>query len=310
MKKTQKFYLGVEGGATKSRAILADERRILAQRTGKSLSYHNIGSANIQKNLKDLLSPLLRKVGKRKLSALFGFAGLDTKQDKRTYQKIVRSILPKGSAFDVVNDAHIALEAKCPEEQNRILVISGTGSTVVGQSGNKEAKSIGWDFILGDEGSGYEIGIKVLKSAVQSWDGRIAKTLLEDLVLEQTRCKSIEEFIPKIYRLFRHETEIFKHYIASFAQIVDRGLAQNDWRAQEIKGETHEALLQGVHSVAQRLHIQNEKFCIGIVGSVWNMQGLSEEFQKEIKQQFPRAVFSEKEESGVWGAVLLAKKLK
>src|SRR3990172_12004352 len=114
MKRTQQFYLGVEGGATKSTAILADEEKVLVETNGKSLNYHNIGEATTQKNLQALLSPLLKKIGKQELSAVLGFAGLDTEQDKRTYQKIVRSILPKGSRFDTVNDANIALEAKCP----------------------------------------------------------------------------------------------------------------------------------------------------------------------------------------------------
>ena len=119
----------------------------------------------------------------------------------------------------------------------------------------------------------------------------------------------MEEFIPKIYRLFRHKTETFKHYSASFAQLTDKALAKNDWRARQIKEETIAALLQGVSSVARRLDVQEKRFSIALVGSVWNMQGLQEQFQKEVKQQFPHAVFSEKQEPGAWGAVLLAKKM-
>ncbi len=307
--KSQVFYLGVEGGATRSTAILANEEKILGKRTGKSLSYHNIGGAAVKKNLQALLSPLLKKGSGKKLYAVLGFAGLDTKKDKETYRKIVRSVLPKNSVFEVVNDAHIALEARCPNEQNRILVISGTGSTVLGQSKNREAKTIGWDFLLGDEGSGYEIGTKVLKSAIQSWDGRIQKTVLEDLLLQQTRCKTMEEFIPTIYHIFRNKTDAFKHSVAAFAKLIDQALEANDWRAKEIREEAVAALLQGVRAVAQRLSIQDARFCIGLTGSVWKMPELKERFKKTVREEFPRALFSEKQEPGAWGAVILAKKL-
>src|SRR3989344_4945922 len=310
MKQTSEFYLGVEGGATKSTAILADGQRILAQRTGKSLSYHNIGEVAVKKNLQALLSPFLKKGSGTKLYAMLGFAGLDTKKDKGIYRKIVGSVLPKNSVFDVVNDAHIALEARCPSEQNRILVISGTGSTVLGQSKNKEAKTIGWDFLLGDEGSGYEIGTKVLKSAIQSWDGRIKKTILEDLVLKEDRCKTMEEFMPKIYYLFRNEPGALKHSIADFGKLIDQALGQNDWRAEEIRAESVTGLLPGVRAVAQRLGIQDARFCIGLVGSVWKMPGLKERFKKAVCEEFSLALFSEKQEPGAWGAVIMAKKLR
>ena len=309
MKQISEFYLGVEGGATKSTAILADGERILAQRTGKSLSYHNIGEAAVKKNLQTLLSPFLKKGSGTKLYAVLGFAGLDTKRDKEIYRKIVGSVLPKNSVFEVVNDAHIALEARCPGEQNRILVISGTGSTVLGQSKNKEAKSIGWDFLFGDEGSGYEIGTKVLKSAIQSWDGRIQKTVLEDLVLKEAHCKTMEEFMPKIYHMFRNQPGALKHSVADFGKIIDQALEQNDWRAREIRDEAVAGLLQGVRAVAQRLDIQDARFCIGLMGSVWKMPGLKEQFKKAVGKEFPLALFSEKQEPGAWGAVMLAKKL-
>lgn len=43
----------------------------------------------------------------------------------------------------------------------------------------------GWGPLLGDEGSGYEIGLNALKAAIYSHDGRRAKSMLYDLVMEK-----------------------------------------------------------------------------------------------------------------------------
>lgn len=306
----KKFYLGVEGGGTKSTAMLVDEDDdIIMQRIGKALNYHSEGKESAKNNLASLLKPIVRKAKGSKLYAIFGLAGLDSKEDETFYKSIVHSVLPSNSVFQVFNDTKIALEAKCPNEDNRIVVISGTGSNVYGESGDTKTNSIGADFILGDEGSGYAIGLKALKASIRSWDGRTKKTLLKDLVLAQARCKTMEDLIPRVYKVFHEKTKGFKSYIASFAPLVDQAILRNDWAALEIRRESIEELAKGVQAVAYKLDIENKSFSIGLVGSVWNMSGLRENFQKAIQKQFPLASFSTRKEEGPWGAVLLAKKI-
>lgn len=304
------FYLGVEGGATKSEAILVDEfNHIVGQCIGGALNYRSVGEAGARKNLAHLINPLVKKTVKGKLYTVFGFAGLDTSGDELLYKKFVRSLLPHGSPFRVMNDADIGLEMRCPGEGNRVLVIAGTGSTVYGESESKQAKSIGWDFVLGDEGSGYYFGLNALRAAVSSWDGRSEKTVLKDLLLKRTHSKTMEDFIAKLYKRLSEKHDI-KYYIASFAPLVDKAILKNDWAAIGIRDKGVQELVGGVFAVAERLNFKNKKFCIGLVGSQWKMPGLREIFEKKIKKQYPKAHFSDNKDSGAWGAILLAKKLK
>lgn len=304
------FYLGVEGGGTKSNAILFDDQdRIIAQRDGKALNYHGEGEKIAKKNLVDLLTPLLKKTKNEKLYAVLGFAGLNTEKDEIVYRNITRSALPAEATFEVLNDAPVALEAKCPGEEHRMLIIAGTGSSVYGESAGKQAKSVGWDYVLGDEGSGYSVGTKVLKTATQSWDGRIKKTLLEELVLKHTKSKTMEDFTAEFYKTLNGQKQSAKTYIASFGPLVNEGIIKNDWAALKIRQETVQELVVGVVAVGERLHLKEKRFCIGLIGSLWKMPGLKEKFEQEIKKRFPLAEFSNKEEGGEWGAILLAKKL-
>ena len=307
----KKFYLGVEGGATKSTAILVDENdKILAKHVGKSINYLAIGERKVKTNLKDLLRPILKKAEDNGLYAVFGLAGLNTPKDDVIYKKLVKSVMPHQAIFDVLNDAEIALEARCPDAKNRILVIAGTGASVYGKNRKTDAKTTGWDFILGEEGSGYELGLKTMKAAVQSWDGRGPKTILQRLVLKKTGSKSMQDFMPAFYATLNKDMKNMKYFIASFAPLMDEAIQQNDAVALNIRKEATGELVRGVVAVAGRLNFKKECFCLGRIGSIWKMPGFKDQFQKEIKRQFPKVCFSENTDSGAWGAIILAKKLK
>lgn len=304
------FFLGVEGGATKGKAILANEEgKIVEENSGSALNYHNVGKERAEKNLIALIRPLLATAKNGKTFAVFGFAGFETKEDGALYGAIAKRVLPKNAVFQVVNDAQAALEAKCPGFENRIMAISGTGSTVVGESGKKRAKSIGWGEILGDEGSGYLVGLKVMKAAVRSWDGRGEKTLFEKLVLRRTGTKTMEDFIAKVYAAFQDTHRNVKSYIASFAPLIDEALKKGDKEAVRIRKETSEELLLGAKAVVRRLGLEKKEFCLGCTGSGWNMPRLHQMFRESVKKEFPMVQFSERKESGAWGAVQIAKRL-
>lgn len=307
----KKCYLGVDGGATKSTAVLTDfEGRIIKNRRGRALNYHAIGAKTVRKNLAALIKPLLKKAGRVPMRAVFGFAGLDTKHDEAAYRKIAASVMPKRASFTVVNDAKIALEAQCPNEKNRLLIISGTGANVYGESGNKTARSIGWDFLLGDEGSSYEMGFKALRTTIRSWDGRDRKTVLEKMVLRKIGAKNMEELQNKVYELWHKNPAGFKVFIASFSVLVHKAILKKDRAALAIRDEAARELLIGVRAVARRLKFGNRPFCIGITGSGWKMKGLEATFKKSVKKDFPRARFSSSKRQTVYGALMLACQLR
>lgn len=309
MKKLKKtFYLGVEGGATKSDAILCDENlKIVAQGKGKALNWHDLKTDTVRKNLAGLISPLTKKTKGAKIYGIFGLSGVNTPKDKVFYTKLVRSVLPKGARFEVVNDSKVALESCCPEAINRIAVISGTGSNVYGENGSVTAWAVGWGFLLGDEGGGYDLGLKAVRAAIRSWDGRSKKTVLEDLVLEGMKAKTMEDFHSKFLDNVS-KSESIKQYVSSFAPLLDKAILQGDWAAIKIRDRGAKELAKGVFAVASRLGFERERFCVGITGSQWKMPGLREVFEEEVKKQCPNVQFSKSAGSGVWGAVLLAKK--
>src|SRR4030095_12707011 len=84
----------------------------------------------------------------------------------------------------VVNDALVALEAGAPRQPGG-GIISGTGSISYGRHARGEAaRSGGWGYVLGDEGSGYWIGRAALRAVLREADKRGPETSLTEMLLE------------------------------------------------------------------------------------------------------------------------------
>ncbi|MBA7602935.1 hypothetical protein ES703_10031 [subsurface metagenome] len=93
------------------------------------------------------------------------------------------------------NDTRIGLAAGS-DSKNGVMIICGTGSNCFGvNEEGKEAKVNGWDYILGDEGSGYEVGIKALRALMKAYDGRGESTLLSKTILEDLNIKNVSELM-------------------------------------------------------------------------------------------------------------------
>jgi glucosamine kinase len=77
-----------------------------------------------------------------------------------------------------------------------ILVIAGTGSIAWGRGEDgRRARAGGWGALLGDEGSGYALGLGALRAAARAHDGREPATTLLDAVLAHTALPAPESLI-------------------------------------------------------------------------------------------------------------------
>src|SRR3989344_6667654 len=287
--KSINFVIGVDGGGTKTVAAVADEKgKSVARRKGWPTNYHAVGQTHSRENLRKLLAPFLREYRVRNI--VFGFAGLDSRKDRVVYQKIARAVLPKDTPFSLYNDAAAALEAMSCSDP-KVLVIAGTGSTIWAQRGNKKVKAGGLDFILSDEGSAYDLGMRVLRAAVRSFDGRGQKTILEGLVLKRAKAKDIPDTATKIYLALQNRPEDFKTYIASFAPLVGTAFAKNDKVAKTILEESANELFLGAKAVVKRLKLANAELCVGYVGSAFRAPLMKNLLSAKIKKLAPKARF-------------------
>lgn len=303
------YVIGIDGGASKSIAVLMTrEGKIKKEIRSKAINYHTIGERGVRDHLRRVLLPPLRQYNVRAVA--LGVAGLDTKEDFVVYRRIVKTLIPRSIPFYISNDTKAALEDSCPDSKARLIVIAGTGSNVYGEHGRRAVRSGGWDFLVADEGSAYGMGLRGIRAAIRSYDGRGEKSqLLERLMCKNARVKNIPALVTKIFHVWHRTPNEFKRFIASFVLSVDEAALKGDKTARNIiREDGAEELFLGVRAVMKRLDMTRESVCVGYIGSNFKAPGLRDMLSRKIKKISPRARFVSKVHAAR-GAARLALKL-
>ncbi|MEM7826767.1 MAG: BadF/BadG/BcrA/BcrD ATPase family protein [Candidatus Aenigmatarchaeota archaeon] len=270
------YFLGVDGGATKTRIAIADENeKLFLEAVGKGSNYRVLGLDEMEKNLYSLIS-----LNRKRISyACFGLASIDSDKDKEiVYSKIKNGKIGKllKCPIMVVNDVEIILPAI--KAENGVAVIGGTGSNFFAKNGNKRAFAGGLDYILADEGSAFDIGQKILKAAVRSADGRGEKTILEKMVLKKAGIKNIRQLKDIIH------AKNMKSIVAGFAPLAEAAMKMGDKTAEGILKSAIKEYAAGINAVANRVGLKG-KYKIAIVGSVFNSKFLLDALKRKIKKE-------------------------
>lgn len=109
-----------------------------------------------------------------------------------------------------------------------ILLIAGTGSIAWGRSeSGREGRVGGWGHLIGDEGSGYAIGLDALRRVARNADGRAPQTRLQKAVLEHLRLSRPEDLV-------QWAAEASKGQVASLSKVVTAAAEDGDSVAGEI----------------------------------------------------------------------------
>jgi N-acetylglucosamine kinase-like BadF-type ATPase len=296
------YIIGIDGGGTKTVGILTTETgQHLAQAQSGPANYHVVGEAQTQAVLENLIEKLYKKADISRTSPIrfcLGMAGLGRAADQEVIGRICDN-LGIGDSRILTHDAHIALVGGAGKQEG-VIIISGTGAIVYGINANgREARASGWGYLLGDEGSGYDIAIKGLRAVVRAADGRDIPTELTDRILNRLELNEPNELIRWVHAASRDT-------IAHLAEIVfDAARAEDDVARQIIDGAADE-LVCAARSVTGQLEFE-KPFDIVLSGGNLVHQPL---FVNKLHQQFaaiqPEAVVRLPKYTPDYGAVLLA----
>lgn len=315
------YIIGIDGGGTKTVGILTTEtgERIAQMEAGPS-NYHVVGEARTKAVLETLISGLFERAGcaasdsqqewcaKRQAGAAFpltyakiclGMAGLGRNADRYIINSICDE-LGIGENRILTHDAHIALIGGT-EKQEGIIVISGTGSIVYGINAHaQEARAGGWGYLLGDEGSGYDIGLKGLQAVARAADGRTYATELTNRLLNKLGLNAPTELIPRVHAAKREE-------IARLAEEVFRAAEAGDRAAKQLVTTAAQELAHATAVVIKRLAF-TEPFEIVLSGGNLLHEPLFVHVLRSRIERFTStaAVILPKHEPA-YGAVLLAR---
>lgn len=244
------IFAGVDGGGTHTRAVLyaLDSNRAVMLDDGPS-RLTLLGPDACTDLLVGLLDRGAQQLGgssKDLMSISICLSGIDSSAQSKLMHG--RLLLPfKNAVIEVANDAFAVLSAGTMGKTG-LAVIGGTGSIAIGERYDGAiARAGGYGSILGDEGSGFDIGRQGLASAVRSFEGRGPSTVLWDKVAERF---GISQALDLVDHIYEGENQVTK--VAGFASVV-LDAAQKDAVARGIVASAAASYVELVHAVRRQL---------------------------------------------------------
>lgn len=303
--KNYKYVLGVDGGGTKTTAILVKlDGSVVSELQTESTNPQNIGFLKSAEIILKLTNDICTRNGcslDEIQVAVLGIAGLGRKQDVyefinalNTVSKKLKLQLPQ---LRIETDARIALEAAFASTYG-IVLIAGTGSIAIAKSETGNIIRIGgWGRIFGDEGSGYTIAVSAIKAAIKAYEGRSDKTILLNLAIKHFECETLEDII--------YQTKKEPRDIASFAPIVLEAANQFDHVAHNILFNQANELAELVRTLVAKIS-PRRKIPVALLGGLLENENIYSKMVKErIVRSLPQVIIQKPKFPAAFGAAIL-----
>ena len=175
-----RLIMGIDGGGTRTRASILAGDKLLAHAENGSIKRLRVGAEAAETHLRALLKDVYAQAGVTGVyAASVGVASASMPGTAEWITAVFHDFAVEHS--EVVGDEVIALDAAFHGGPG-ILQIAGTGSNTIGRApdGSRETAG-GWSSHLGDEGSGYWIGLHSLRRALKAHDREQPTQVLEKI---------------------------------------------------------------------------------------------------------------------------------
>jgi glucosamine kinase len=326
------YYLGIDGGGTKTRSVLGDGTKVLATGTAGGSNMVRLGEERARAALHAVIRQVCTaaKISASEINAVcIGASGAGRPEVAAKISEMVREMLAVSDAAPatsrvaqvmVVGDMEIALEAAFGAGPG-VIAIAGTGSIVFGRDGaGRRARAGGWGFAISDEGSGHWIGREAVSAVVRAYDARAndikandvrgnygtmndrgGQTALTAMILEEWKLADIDALIqfanstppPEFPRLFR---------------VVLRAAEQGGRAAHELLARAGRELALLAEIVVRRIAPAAPYVPVATTGSVFRQsEEVRRVFYDQLTASFPGIDLREDFVEPVMGALALAR---
>ncbi len=296
---TPSRVLGIDAGGSKTVVLYADASgNVLGRAEGGGANLRVHGELEVEKVLYGLLEKLPPEARRAEALAI-GIAGADRPEDG----DVLRAILARLGFRDrvvVTNDARIAFVAGSPSRVGLALVC-GTGSIAWGRNAAGEvARAGGWGWHLGDEGSGFWIGVRAVREALRAVDGRGPATRLQESLIAHFEIARPEQILRAVY-----DGEFPRHRVAAFAVRVEEAALAGDEGARSILAAAANELVLAAASVRERLKLGPAAYDVVLSGGTFQAVPTLEDAVADRLGSSPARIVRLREEPAI-GAVRLA----
>jgi glucosamine kinase len=299
------YYLGIDGGGTKTRCVLGDETTVLGTAVSGGSNFVRLGDEPARAALESVIRQacIAAKIEPVHIRAVcIGAAGAARPEIEAKIRAVLAEIHPSltGDRLRIVGDTVIALEAAFGSGPG-VIAISGTGSAVFGRDGaGKIARAGGWGFAVSDEGSGQWIGRHAVSAVLRARDeGR--ETELTAGILEAWK-------LPDLDALIRHANSTPSPEFPRLFPVVLQTAKRGDETARELLSQAGTELAKLAAIVLRRISPGEAHVPVATTGSVFRQsEEVRRVFYNELNTSFPGIEFGAESIDPVMGALALAR---
>jgi N-acetylglucosamine kinase-like BadF-type ATPase len=292
-----KYYLGIEGGGTKTTWVITDENfKIVDQGIAGPGNYIEMRGL---KGYKPLIAQISRKMKYEPSIVGACHAGCHTEAYKKEINSHLSSVFKKAK-FVAAGEDTMSGYYGSHGNKDGIMVIAGTGSNVTGKKGSRFENAGGWDAFLGDRGSGYNIAHHALRYAYASYDKNRKISPLAKALMRHAKVKDMDELCYEA---------TFKNYegkenTAAFAQCVLELAQKGDKDAQKVVRSSVDGLAENLEFICKRTGLKNPP--VGLVGGLFKNSFYFKTFCSCVRKRVKVSkIFINKTHGGV-GSILYA----
>lgn len=249
------YFMGIDGGGSTLRVLITDEHLTpITEITAGAVNPNGVGyehathliRATIQQALTQAnLAPIdIQAVG-------IGVAGIHDYLNHGWLREVVQPVL-SDSLIRPSADHEIALVGALGERYG-LLVLAGTGSIVFGVNRQGDSAIVGgWGHLLGDEGSGYVIGLQALQAITLAFDGQGQPTTLTEKIIHKLGLGTPWDIVGWLYGKDEHVARV-----AQLAPTVFECATGGDTIAQAIVEQAAQGLAHQAQTAIRRLSLDN-----------------------------------------------------
>ena len=288
--RAQHSVVGVDGGGTKTEAIIMDaDLRVIGEGRAGASNPLRVGITNAAAAVREAIDEACAAAKVRRSDLDAAEVGLAGARRRELRERMRETLMPLGIRdLEVVTDADIALYG-ATDGAPGLVVIAGTGSICCGiNARGKKLCAGGWGPIAGDEGAGAWIARRALRAIAYASDGRGPQTLLTEFACNYFHVSTADDLTTAIYA-----PTITNERIAGFGRDVVEAAKRKDEVAERIIFEGGTELGFAAAAVIKNLQMERERFQIAYVGGVFRAAGemILKPLKIEVAKVAPRAYF-------------------
>lgn len=252
MKQSDGYFLGVDGGGTKTAFVLIGPSGQCVARYEGGPSYHvEIGVEKLHLVLDEGVQAVLKQAGASAANVRFAFFGLPAHGEDSQIQPML-DVIPEAilghRRYACGNDMICGWAGSLAGEDG-INIVAGTGSIGYGERQGMSARSGGWGEVFSDDGSAYWIAVQGLKAFSRMSDGRLPRGPLHDLIVQEFALATDLDLCARIYSGSTPQRD----RIAAVSRLVAEAASSGDQAARRIFADAGYELAEIVDSIRRRL---------------------------------------------------------